>query len=127
MNARELAIMLEEIVVKLKNVEEKSTIKHNTMYPIQSKSHIFATVIYNRQEDSEYVDITIIADGRINQFLSNNNMYNPSSRRTSVCLYIKEESTNEFIKTCVIQHKGTEYLEILPVSKKEIDFILNRS
>lgn len=88
-------------------------------------SQQFATVVFDRAEDEEHVLITVIKNGKINQFEGNNN-YNPSARRVSTCIYTREEAENEdgkVIKICIIQHKGTTLVEVHSVDKEELDYL----
>jgi len=88
-----------------------------------NSSQQFATVIFERDEDSEASLITIIRDGKINQF-EGNNEYNPSARRQSTCVYTKEEwDDGDVIKICTIQHKGTTLVEVHDVSQDELDYL----
>jgi len=90
----------------------------------------FATVLFDRREDAEEAKITIITGkGVVNQKMGGNR-YNPSSRRHSVCTYIKNESCPESrpttaIKFCVIQHKGLTLFEIHSVSPEEMDYLFH--
>lgn len=88
-----------------------------------NSSQQFATVIFDRGEDSEMTDITVIKDGKINQF-KGDNRFNPSVRRHSSCVYIKQEwSGGKTIKICTIQHKGTTLVEIYDVLQEELDHL----
>lgn len=87
-------------------------------------SQQFATVVFDRSEDAENVLITVIRNGMVIQF-SGDNLYNPSLRRSSSCVYVKEECTESVLKICTIQHKGNTFLEARSVSKKEIDYLFN--
>lgn len=88
-----------------------------------NSSQQFATVIFDRDEDSEMTDITVIKDGKINQF-KGDNRFNPSVRRHSSCVYIKQEwSGGKTIKICTIQHKGTTLVEIYDVLQEELDHL----
>ncbi|WP_313037098.1 hypothetical protein [Stutzerimonas nitrititolerans] len=86
-------------------------------------SQQFATVIFDRAEDSESCAITIVANGKINQFVGNNR-YNPSGRRHSSCVYVQEEwEDGEIIKICTIQHKGTTFVEVHSVTLDEMEYL----
>ena len=87
-----------------------------------SLSQQFATVVFDRGEDDETSLITIVKDGKINQF-NGHNKYNPSKRRHSSCVYIKEEDGDNIIKICTIQHKGNTLLEIHKVTKDELSYL----
>jgi hypothetical protein len=85
-------------------------------------SQQFATVLFDRNEDSEDVIITVVKDGKIHQF-DGDNRYNPSTRRHSSCVYAKEESSDKTIKICIIQHKGTTLIEVHSVSQEEVSYL----
>ena len=88
-----------------------------------NSSQQFATVIFDRGEDGEKTDITVIKDGKINQF-EGDNRFNPSARRHSSCVYVTEEwQDGKNIKICTIQHKGTTLVEIHEVSQDEMDYL----
>lgn len=88
-----------------------------------NSSQQFATVVFDRGEDSETSSITIIKDGKITQF-DGTNKYNPSERRNSSCVYVhEEEDKNKVIKICTIQHKGNTYLEIHNVTQEELNYL----
>lgn len=88
-----------------------------------NSSQQFATVLFDRSEDSETTLITIFKDGKIKQ-IDGDNKYNPSARRHSSCVYIKEEwDDGKTIKICTIQHKGTTLVEIYKVSKEELSYL----
>ena len=90
-----------------------------------NSSQQFATVVFERKEDQESVLITVIKDGKVNQF-EGDNTYNPSIRRISTCIYAKEETENEdgkVIKICVIQHKGVTLVEVHSVNQEELDYL----
>lgn len=91
-----------------------------------NSSQQFATVIFERSEDSLVCAITIIQDGKIKQF-DGNNTFNPSKRRHSTCVYIKEEDDEDgrTIKICTIQHKGITLVEIHSVSEDELLYLFN--
>lgn len=90
-------------------------------------SQQFATVVFDRVEDQEEVLITIIKDGKINQF-EGNNQYNPSARRRSTCVYAKEEwDGGKTIKICTIQHKGTTLVEVHSVDQQELDYLFKNT
>jgi len=92
-----------------------------------NSSQQFATVVFERNEDSETHLITIIKDGKINQF-DGNNKYNPSARRRSTCVYTKEEwDDGDIIKICTIQHKGTTLVEVHDVSQEELDYLFKNT
>ena len=47
--------------------------------------------------------------------------YNPSSERSSTCVYVKEENCKEnVIKICTIQHKGKTNIQIFRVTEDEL-------
>ncbi|WP_299143088.1 short-chain dehydrogenase [uncultured Vibrio sp.] len=86
-------------------------------------SQQFATVIFERSEDAERVSITVLKDGKINQF-TGDNRYNPSSRRHASSVYVREEcSDGKVIKICTIQHKGTTSVEVHSVSDEELAYL----
>lgn len=86
-------------------------------------SQQFATVLFDRNEDGEKCSITVIKDGKINQF-DGDNTYNPSARRHSSCVYIKEEwQDGKTIKICTIQHKGTTLIEVHSVLQDELTYL----
>ena len=87
-----------------------------------NSSQQFATVLFDRTEDSDIASITIIRNGKINQFDGNND-YNPSRRRHSSCVYVKEECSDKTIKICTIQHKGITLVEIHRVSSDELFYL----
>ena len=88
-----------------------------------NSSQQFATVLFDRGEDSETTLITIFKDGKIRQF-DGDNRYNPSARRHSSCVYAKEEwADGKTIKICTIQHKGTTLVEIHDVSEEELSYL----
>lgn len=88
-----------------------------------NSSQQFATVIFDRGEDAEMTDITVIKDGKIHQF-KGDNRFNPSARRHSTCVYVTEEwAGGKNIKICTIQHKGNTLVEIHDVSAEEIDYL----
>jgi hypothetical protein len=92
-----------------------------------NSSQQFATVIFDRGEDEEEVIITIIRDGKINQF-AGSNQYNPSARRSSTCVYAKEEwDDGDVIKICTIQHKGTTIVEVHSVDQEEMDYVFKNT
>ena len=92
-----------------------------------SSSQQFATVVFERGEDEEKVLITIIKNGKINQF-EGNNKYNPSTRRRSTCVYAKEEwEDGKIIKVCTVQHKGTTFVEVHSVEQDEIDYLFKNT
>jgi len=89
-------------------------------------SQQFATVSFDREEDGEKSLITVLKDGRINQF-EGDNKYNPSTRRHSSCVYVKEEfNDGKVIKICTVQHKGTTLIEIHGVSHEEYSYIFGK-
>lgn len=82
-------------------------------------SQQFATVNFDRNEDSETCLITIFKDGKIIQ-KDGNNKFNPSRRRHSSCVYVEQEwPGGNRIKICTIQHKGETLIEIHSVSEEE--------
>jgi len=97
----------------------------NLTFDINS-SQQFATVMFTRDEDKQVVLITIFKDGKINQ-LEGNNKYNPSKRRSSSCVYVREENDNAVIKICTIQHKGTTLLEIHKVTSDELNYLFGET
>ena len=89
-------------------------------------SQQFATVVFDRVEDDEKTLITIFKDGKIKQ-IDGDNRYNPSARRHSSCVYVKEEwEDGKIIKICTIQHKGTTLLEIHSVSHEEYSYLFGK-
>lgn len=91
-----------------------------------NSSQQFATVIFDRGEDDETCSITVLKDGKINQF-EGYNEYNPSSRRWATCVYTKEEwPDGKVIKICTIQHKGSTLIEVHSVDQAELDYLFNR-
>ncbi len=90
-----------------------------------TSSQQFATVLFDRHEDSASSLITVIKDGEVNQF-EGNNKYNPSARRHSSCVYVKEEWDNgKTIKICTVQHKGTTFVELHRVSDDELSYLFS--
>ena len=88
-----------------------------------NSSKLFATVVYERDEDKKVVLIITIKDGKVKQF-NGNNKYNPSKRRNSTCIYIEEEKNeNTIIKICTIEHKGNTLLEIHKVTLDELHYL----
>lgn len=85
-------------------------------------SQQFATVIFDRIEDSPETDITVVKDGKIHQF-KGDNRFNPSLRRWSSCVYAQEENSDKVIKICTIQHKGDTRIEIHEVSSDELEYL----
>jgi len=86
-------------------------------------SQQFATVIFDRSEDAKSVSITVLRDGKINQF-TGDNRYNPSSRRHASAVYVREEwPDGKVIKICTIQHKGTTLIEVHAVSNEELAYL----
>lgn len=92
-----------------------------------TSSQQFATVVFERYEDEQEVLITIIKNGKINQF-EGNNLYNPSPRRHSTCVYVKEEwDDGDIIKICTIQHKGTTRIEVYSVGHEEFEYLFKNT
>lgn len=90
-------------------------------------SQQFATVVFDRAEDEEKALITIIKDGKINQF-EGDNQYNPSGRRRSTCVYAREEwDDGKTIKICTIQHKGTTLVEVHSVDQEELHYLFKNT
>lgn len=89
-------------------------------------SQQFATVLFDRPEDAEETLITIIKDEKINQF-DGDSRYNPSRRRHSSCVYVKEEVGGKCIKICTIQHKGLTLVEVHSVSQDEMDYLFKNT
>ena len=88
-----------------------------------NSSQQFATVLFDRSEDSETTLITIFKDGEIKK-IDGDNKYNPSARRHSSCVYIKEEwADGKTIKICTIQHKGTTLVEVHEVLEEEFSYL----
>ena len=85
-------------------------------------SQQFATVLFDRAEDSELTAITIIKDGKIKK-IDGDNKYNPSLRRHSSCVYVEEENGGKTIKICTIQHKGVTLVEVHKVDQNELDYL----
>ena len=89
-------------------------------------SQQFATVLFDRVEDEKKTLITILKDGKINQF-EGDNRFNPSARRHSSCVYVQEECKDgKVIKICTIQHKGTTEIEIHSVSYEEYSYLFGK-
>ncbi|WP_278414019.1 hypothetical protein [Stutzerimonas kunmingensis] len=89
-------------------------------------SQQFATVVFDRAEDDDECSITILSDGKINQF-TGDNRYNPSVRRFSTCVYVREEwDDGDVVKICTIQHKGVTLVEVHSVAADEINYLFNR-
>ena len=89
------------------------------------ESQQFATVLFDREEDADTTLITVIKDKKVKQF-EGDNKYNPSKRRHSSCVYVREEQDpTTVIKICTIQHKGETLLEIHKVPKEELSFLFN--
>jgi hypothetical protein len=80
----------------------------------------FATVEFNRKEDDKECIASVLKGGQFYQVLLFNNDYNPSARRHSSCVYVRNENENEFFKICTIQHKGTTSVKHYPVTHEEI-------
>jgi hypothetical protein len=90
-------------------------------------SQQFATVVFERNEDAEQALITVIRNGKINQF-EGNNKYNPSARRWSTCIYVKEEwEGGKVIKICTIQHKGITLIEVHSVDQDELHYLFKNT
>jgi len=86
-------------------------------------SQQFATVLFDRPEDSKTTLITVFKDGKIKQF-DGDNRYNSSARRHSSCVYLTEEGKGgKNIKICTIQHKGITLIEIHSVSPEELSYL----
>lgn len=85
-------------------------------------SQQFGTVSFDRKEDSEKTLITVIYKGNVRQF-EGGNLFNPSGRRSSSCVYVKEECSNKCIKICTVQHKGITYLCVEKVSRDEVIYL----
>lgn len=86
-------------------------------------SQQIATVLFDRQENSETASITVLRDGKITQF-DGHNKYNPSKRRHASCVYVREECSDDTIKICTIQHKGITFVELHSVSDEEQSYLL---
>lgn len=108
----------------MKDIEYLDQIIKNEGLPFDIyESQQYATVVFDREEDSEKTNISILKDGNVEQFMGNNE-YNPSERRHATCIYIREEQNpNNNIKICIIQHKGITILDVLKVSKKEFKYL----
>lgn len=92
-----------------------------------NSSQQFATVVFDRAEDEEEALITVIKGGMINQFKGSNE-YNPSIRRRSTCVYVKEEwEDGKVIKICTIQHKGITLLEVRSVDQAELEYLFKNT
>ncbi len=90
-------------------------------------SQQFATVLFDRDEDAGQTLITIIKDGKINQF-TGDNKYNPSLRRHASCVYIREEcDNNKTIKICTVQHKGLTLVEVHSVPAEELNYLFEKA
>lgn len=88
-----------------------------------NSSQQFATVLFDRAEDSSETLITVIKDEKVHQF-DGDNKYNPSARRHSSCVYVKEEWVGgKVIKICTIQHKGSTLIELHKVDQEELDYL----
>jgi hypothetical protein len=88
----------------------------------------FATVFFDRKEDDDTARITVVAGNGVITVKDGHNLYNPSSRRHSVCTYITDECDDTYIqKFCVIQHKGGTIFEIHSVSKEEMEYLFGRA
>jgi len=93
----------------------------------ENSSQQFATVLFDRGEDQEEAKITIIKNGKINKF-TGDNKYNPSARRHSSCVYVKEEwEDGKTIKICTIQHKGNTLIEVHSVSNDELNYLFKNT
>ncbi len=93
----------------------------------ECSSQQFATVMFDRSEDSDSVLITVVGSGKINQF-DGDNKYNPSLRRHSSCVYVKEEwDDGDTIKICTIQHKGHTLVEVHSVLQDELDYLFKNN
>jgi len=123
--------LAQELTVSIKNAD----IVDFNIYASQQ----FATVLFDREQDSSDVLITVIKDGKVKQFQGNDN-YNPSLRRWSSCVYVAEEevfqqaetidasgfvdwTAGKVMKVCTIQHKGETMIELHKVPKEEIDYL----
>jgi hypothetical protein len=113
-------------VYKLKAEEKMSLLKEFEFEEIDFEIHSsqqFATVLFDRSEDDKKTLITIIQDGVIKQ-IDGNNKYNPSARRHSSCVYVKEEwEGGKVIKICTIQHKGTTLIQVHRVQQDELSYL----
>jgi hypothetical protein len=87
-----------------------------------NSSQQFATVLFDRPEDSSKTLITVIKDKKVHQF-DGDNKYNPSARRHSSCVYVGGEYDVKVIKICTIQHKGTTSIELYKVDQEELDYL----
>lgn len=82
----------------------------------------FATVVFDRIEDSHISTITVIQYGKVSQY-EDCNRYNPSDRRTSTCVYVSEEwEEGKVVKICTIQHKGETLVQVHSVTDEEIKY-----
>jgi Cdc6-like AAA superfamily ATPase len=105
-------------ILKLLNYEEIDFEEYS--------SQQFATVLFDRSEDAAETLITTIKEGKINQF-DGDNRYNPSARRHSSCVYVREEGDRKTIKICTIQHKGTTLVEVHSVSEEELNYLFKNT
>ncbi|MEZ8082834.1 short-chain dehydrogenase [Enterovibrio norvegicus] len=102
-------------------------IHYNDIDFAEYSSQQFATVIFDRNEDSETAQITVLRSGKINQF-DGDNRFNPSARRHSSCVYVREEwDDGKVIKICTIQHKGNTLVEIHRVTDEELLYLFKTS
>ncbi|MCF7971918.1 MAG: hypothetical protein K9L22_12235 [Methylococcaceae bacterium] len=93
----------------------------------ECSSQQFATVLFDRGEDAEQTLITIVKDGKINQF-TGDNKYNPSLRRHASCVYVREEfEDGKTIKICTVQHKGLTLIEVHSVSDDELNYLFKNT
>ena len=85
-------------------------------------SQQFATVSFDRKEDADIVNITVLKDGKVSTF-KGNNQYNISPRRNSSCVYIRQEYGSKIIKVCTWQHKGITDVKAYKVSREEYNYL----
>jgi hypothetical protein len=108
---------------KLNEIEEY--VNESVFFAMGSQQ--FATVIFDRGEDSKTCHIVVTIVGGETYEILGNNKYNPSLRRISTCVYVVEEGEpiqdQKIIKICTIQHKGNTLIEIHSVDDAEIDYL----
>jgi hypothetical protein len=86
-----------------------------------NSSQQFATVVFDIYHNE--FDITVLKQGSYDRFKGTlaYEKYNPSSERSSTCVYVREENNIErVIKICTIQHKGKTKVQIYNVDKLEL-------
>lgn len=75
-----------------------------------------ATVVFNGNNQG----VVVTESGKVSH-VKNVDVYNPSSRRGSTCVYVRAESEDIFFKMCILQHKGSTIQEWFNVSREELE------